>query len=131
MFSLQPSVQCGSYFVRHHTAKLKRTLGETLFKHTYGTFYRNTSLPHRGNQKKVGNAAYRTSLGKRIILISLTDYLQCKTIYFIGAYSDLTLVIRSSFIVSFFCYFYLLIVISHARVHIACINRFVQCLSYS
>ena len=129
MFSLQPSMQCGSYFARHHTAKLKRTLGERLFKHTYGTFYLNTSLPHRGNQKKVGKAAYRTSLGKRIILISLRGYL--RPFYFIGAYNDLALVIRSSLIVSFFCYFYLLIVISHARVHIACINRFVQCLSCS
>ena len=52
-----------------------------------------------------------------------------KTFYFIGAYSDLALVIKSSFIVSFFCYFYLLI-ISHARVHIACVSRFVIFLDF-
>ena len=53
-----------------------------------------------------------------------------KTFYFIGAYSDLALVIRRSFIVSFFCYFYLLIVISHARVYIACLSRFVIFLDF-
>ena len=53
-----------------------------------------------------------------------------KTFYFIGANNDLALVIRSSFIVSFFCYLYLLIVISHAKVYIACISRFVVFLDF-